>query len=501
MRHSGDTTLYRAAGVAMLLALGACATPPAMPPAQDGSLASRCVRAFAALDAAVDAAGVRDAEATRLDGFPHVRVTRFLASFAEPSMDARTFAAWHARLVDEDRRARLVEIANLPPEPTRRARTALAAEGFGGLPPAAFVEGCGNALARRDAGDAEARARLIASARVPDDYDDLARALGLYPVSRIGFAAGVRVYEQRVRDAFAAPFATQGRRVTYVPDDARAFPASEVRALLARGRDDPLGVPAMSDEASDRLLAAYAPVLSVDEVDANDRPGRPVHRDVGVLDFADAPVVFGRIAFTRFAGATHVQLVYTTWFRARVPAFPGDPLAGWLDGVLWRVTLDGDGTPLVYDSIHACGCYSLFVTTPRVVVRPPEPTLDEQALVPATVPDVGVAGRVVVDLEAGTHQVRGVRPFDGAASGTIRYRLVHEEALRSIALPGGGTRSLYGPDGLVAGSERAERALFWPLGIRSAGAMRQWGRHATAFIGRRHFDEAFLLDRYFLPAR
>jgi hypothetical protein len=27
--------------------------------------------------------------------------------------------------------------------------------------------------------------------------------------------------------------------------------------------------------------------------------------------------------------------------------------------------------------------------------------------------------------------------------------------------------------------------------------MRQWGRHATAFVGRRHFDDADLLDRYF----
>jgi hypothetical protein len=42
--------------------------------------------------------------------------------------------------------------------------------------------------------------------------------------------------------------------------------------------------------------------------------------------------------------------------------------------------------------------------------------------------------------------------------------------------------------------------LFWPLGIRAAGAMRQWGRHATAFVGRRHFDEALLLDRYFALA-
>jgi hypothetical protein len=51
----------------------------------------------------------------------------------------------------------------------------------------------------------------------------------------------------------------------------------------------------------------------------------------------------------------------------------------------------------------------------------------------------------------------------------------------------------------VPGTERAERWLFWPMGIASAGQMRQWGRHATAFVGRRHFDDAGLLDLYFAP--
>jgi len=27
--------------------------------------------------------------------------------------------------------------------------------------------------------------------------------------------------------------------------------------------------------------------------------------------------------------------------------------------------------------------------------------------------------------------------------------------------------------------------------------MRQWGTHATAFIGRRHFDDAYLLEQRF----
>jgi hypothetical protein len=35
------------------------------------------------------------------------------------------------------------------------------------------------------------------------------------------------------------------------------------------------------------------------------------------------------------------------------------------------------------------------------------------------------------------------------------------------------------------------------MGIVDSGAMRQWGTHATAFIGRRHFDDARLIERRF----
>jgi hypothetical protein len=35
------------------------------------------------------------------------------------------------------------------------------------------------------------------------------------------------------------------------------------------------------------------------------------------------------------------------------------------------------------------------------------------------------------------------------------------------------------------------------MGIRSPGAMRQWGRHAVAFVGRRHFDDPRLIEALF----
>ena len=109
-------------------------------------------------------------------------------------------------------------------------------------------------------------------------------------------------------------------------------------------------------------------------------------------------------------------------------------------------------------------------------------------------------------IESGTHYLQRVQaslptpPLLGAGPSetkTIAYTMQDERTLTTLARRGGGTRSAYGPDGMVAGSERGERWFFWPMGIASAGQMRQWGHHATAFVGRRHFDDPLLFDTYF----
>ena len=501
----GRRSIVPALAAALLAAACASVPVPRVPDAPDPSLAARCARAYAALDAAVDAAGVRDAQAVHIPGAPSLRITRFSASFApslaDPYADPLAFAQWRSLLEDEDRSARWVEIANLPPAPTRSVRAALDAEGFGALPPQALVEGCGRTLAEAATATAALRADLAARARVPDDYDDAYRAVGLYPLTRLGFAAGVRLYEQSVRDAFAsAPVAIPPSAIAYAPAAAPPLSPAEAALFLARSRANPLAIPGPSDGELDRLLELHAPTFVVDTQGTYDRIGRPVFGTDGLATTTPAPVVFARAAHTRFAGKPRLQLVYTIWFPERPPAWPGDILAGRFDGVMWRVTLDDDGAPLVFDSIHPCGCYHLFVPTARVVAKPPQATLDEQALVPAMLPALAAGAAVTVFVESGTHYVRAVRAGEPRAAEPIRYRFAPEDALRTLAHPEGGTRSLYGPDGIVAGTARAEAALFWPLGIRDAGAMRQWGRHATAFVGRRHFDEAFLLDRYFAPA-
>lgn len=56
---------------------------------------------------------------------------------------------------------------------------------------------------------------------------------------------------------------------------------------------------------------------------------------------------------------------------------------------------------------------------------------------------------------------------------------------------------MFNENGIVPGTERAERWLLWPMGIPNVGAMRQWGHHAIALLGRRHFDDPGLLDGLF----
>ena len=104
---------------------------------------------------------------------------------------------------------------------------------------------------------------------------------------------------------------------------------------------------------------------------------------------------------------------------------------------------------------------------------------------------------MVLHISSGSHYLRGLSVSNDKTVRPIAYDLLLMDSLRSLPGPNGGRRSLFDPDGLVAGTERGERWLLWPMGVLSPGAMRQWGTHATAFVGRRHFDDPHMIDRAF----
>lgn len=446
-----------------------------------------CARLFRTADAQIDALGVRDAQAPRLTGFPYLRTDRFTASLADEALQRQAVTAWRSMMAELDRQARAVELANA---------------GAAGLPALADLNACRAMLA---AADAEAIGQLARAAQVPDDYRPALRALGLYPLTQLAFAAGVRGWQARTRQTFeatSAPGWLPGPSLRYVPaSDPGPVPA------VAQGPD--LGLPQRSPAQWQALLQRHAPILVVEHHSDDDRIGTPVWgtadasgRVLPRIDTA-VPVAYTRIAFTRIAGRVHAQLVYTFWFPGRPAEHWLDPLAGLLDGLVWRVTLGAELEPLVYDTMHPCGCYHLFVPTDRVRARPPaedQGPLDEGMFAPTAITAPATSQRIELHLASRTHYLQRVTLAPAREDGVTSqpYLLRDDDELRQLARPGsGGTRSLFGPDGLVPGTERLERFLFWPMGIASAGQLRQWGRHATAFVGLRHFDDPGLFDRYF----
>jgi len=478
----------RLACVALALLAGCASQHEARAPVEPAARA--CIDWYRGLDAAVERAGVGDAQDARLPGYPYLRLDRFTASFApQAKQDPTAFDAWFARARALDRAAREIELHNLPSQDLPAAVDAALARNAE----------CARILSAQDLADAPARGRLLEHAVVPDDYDTTARVVGLYPLTLIPFSNGVARWQAEVLESFRA---TQGgappeaplRR--YAPPADGALSQAQMGDLLARAPRDALGVPRFTPQERDRLLASFAPAYEIETSGTYDRPGAPVWRQAPVAQVDTArPTVYRRLAYTRDGNAVLVQLVYTIWFTER----PGeDILAGKIDGLVWRVTLGADGAPLVYDSIHPCGCFHQFFPTARVAPEPPPEPLIEWAFVPRPAPPLAPGERIVLRVATRTHYLKGLatEARERAAAATP-LALEDEDALRSLPLPGGGTRSLYGPDGLVAGSERAEREYFWPMGITSPGQMRQWGRQATAFVGKRHFDDADLIELRF----
>ena len=449
-----------------------------------------CARWFADLDSAIDRADVGDAGAYRIPGYPYLRIDRFTASFASAATGSdAAFVAWLSRLEGLDRTARQAEIANLPDK----------AQALGIADPAdieRLTARCAETLRQRDLAAPGARSELVARAQVPDDYHDWERVVGLYPIVSIPFASGIDTWQAQAKSQFQAidghPMAASV--VRYAPA-ASPTDAATVAGIIAGTPRDALGIPQLSQADRATLLATYAPVFRVTTGGPYDQIGPLVWRggEAPTVD-TERPSVYQDLVFTRFDNRALIQLVYTAWFSERPTAGPFDTLGGSLDGVVFRVTLDGEGRPLVYDTIHPCGCFHMFFPTDRVVVRPAAEGQREWAFIPTAAPEALPPQRIVVTTESGTHYVVGVDVDSGEPS--TSYALIDYDALRTLPTQGG-SRSAFGPDGLVPGTERGERRLFWPMGIESAGAMRQWGHHATAFAGRRHFDSPDLIDRRF----
>ncbi|MGI9479027.1 MAG: hypothetical protein ACR2PI_20155 [Hyphomicrobiaceae bacterium] len=472
---------------------------------------SSCAIALDRIRQAVADANVTDAQDRPIPGFAFLRVNRFLARIGRRFANGRpgpAFEAWVDRLQALEREGLQVELANLGNAGRRRLARTVAARGTAPSDILAKASQCGQRARQRALATAAGRRRLVQAARVADNYSDTAQLLGAYPLTSIPVNLGWQRWKAQNLASFERPPSDQpviGRVVEFRPPSSPAtLNRRAVRSLIRRSRRSPLGIPEPRGASMQRLLHTFAPVWQVDVAGRYDKPGFPTWRRKAGTVYIDVEraVTFTRISHAIVDNKVHLQLNYAIWFEQRPAIGPLDLLSGNLDGVVWRVTLGDDGRPLIYDSIHLCGCYHfLFPVSSRFSKNRAErnPSLKEvPAVIAGFKPPTG-GQRVTLRLASGSHYLLAVKSQARRRTTAARrtYRYANETILRSLPLSGARRRSLYRSDGLIAGTERLERFVLWPTGVVSPGALRQWGHHAIAFADRRHFDDPLLFDIIF----
>lgn len=477
--------------ITFLLLAGCATTSTLRSPPADPEIA-KCLDLYAAVDQAVAEHGVTPSYPVRIEGFPYLRVNRFLASYRNQYPNTAGLGIWLDHMAELDFEARAVELASL----SEILKTELARRHAITDDLSAALAACSRELRQHDLASPERLALLQARAVVPSEYRTYYQILGLYPLTIFPVHYGIYRWHQETHRLFTRyPLETLP-----VEGKLHRFRASqeEVKSFSpAHLPHDSLGIPDPDPDQLRTLFAVHAPVWEIDVAGDYDRPGEPFWRADGIPS-ADpgTPVVYRYTSHTRWQNKVLLQLNYLIWFSRRPLTGPLDIYGGALDGLIWRVTLDENGSPLIYDSIHPCGCYHKFFPTRTLTLRPKARNLPEPPLVPQSAPPLKPGERLVVRMESGTHYIQ--RVYTDQATGTP-YVWRDYRALYAVPVEGNGRRSLFGPDGLVPGAGRAERWLLWPMGIPSPGGMRERGHHATAFIGRRHFEDADLFERLFQP--
>ena len=185
----------------LLVLLVGCAASPSRQPGTEAN--AQCYEVFRRVDSAIAAAGVADGMAARVEGFPYLRASRFLASYAREELSDAQFADWMNRMIELGRQAHAIELANLATDKAEELGHELWDVGRSHAWTAPALADCTSRLAAADYADPDRRAALRTAVHVPDDYVPWQRVAGLYWLTRIPFASGIDRWHQEVRGTFA----------------------------------------------------------------------------------------------------------------------------------------------------------------------------------------------------------------------------------------------------------------------------------------------------------
>lgn len=450
---------------------------------------------IARVDAAISRADVSDTAVFPIHGHPYLRFDRFLAAIAARLATEADQDAWLEHLHRLDQKARYKELAVLGTDRMNKLARELSEPPDRGVLTDRVIN-CTDRLFQRSIerpGFAQEVSEVI---HPPSEYSDWRRVVGLYPL----FSLPVIDVSNRVFNTFrdrhqlpleALPVA--GDRLAYVPSPS---PDIDPTLWFRPENRDQLGLPQISEKDILRLAEYFSPVLVQDTAAAYDRIGRVEWSDGKIAVNPSAPTGYYYVSYGFLNAQPSFQLNYSFWYPAR-----SGPKAPWfehgkLDGITVRISLDPDGRPFMMDVMNNCGCYHFFVPDRRWVVEVRNPDWGPETLVPSWLPEAFPEKRILLYVNSGWHQVDHITA--GKPSETpLAYTLRPYEELEMLSMDNGERKSLFNADGIARGSGRIEPLLFFSMGIPSVGSMRQRGHHAIKLVGKDHFDDPELFNRWF----
>jgi len=444
----------------------------------------------------------QDIQAVAVPHFPGFRVNRFLASFQSQLLDEIALRQWLQTMAQLAVTGRQLEYQNLSALLQNSLLKIVSVKPS----ISESLQTCATVSVDNVITDVALQRQLRANISVPDNYSLTKRIMGGYPISSLAVAYGVRGLHQETAKQFQQSFneiPIKGKLSFYGPRFSMPMVSSKTIGITPR--TDPknaLAMPVFTPSQWQTLWEKHAPILAIDTVSSDDLVGSPIWLNVNesAID-TNVPMVYQKVSYARIDDQILVQLNYILWFPARSAKGKFDIYAGRFDGLTWRVTLTSDGRALMYDSVHNCGCYHKFYPSKQIQLRSNIDQGFEPPFIAQYVTSQKQNQRILLRISHATHFITRVLPVNvDDIRLDMEYGFATYQKLRSLALPREGRKSFFSHQGLVLGSERPERWLLWPMGVYSPGAMRQWGTHAIAFIGRRHFDDPYLIDRFFTQA-
>lgn len=178
------------------------------------------------------------------------------------------------------------------------------------------------------------------------------------------------------------------------------------------------------------------------------------------------------------ANGTYTNLIYRIHFPETPLSFlPFYLTAGKNVGLLIIVTLNGDGQPLLYTTLHTCGCYLAFVPTtylPKKAYPENWRTDKRQIVYSQSLPGIldfsatePAGSKTAILVENATHRIKDIWLEDRATLATYttrNARIAPLESLKALPVPGGGTTSFFETSGerkgYVKGSQKMWERLF-----------------------------------------